>query len=234
MNISSANIIIAAVFLVIGNGIGGKISTGILSNIVTALATGIMAGVALKGLSLWKKQAKWNAGYYLAKRLLKLAHQYSDAIYHFRISPLKTSEISDPLTRKLADQECLDENKHGIYWGTLCIYQARSEIVANVRYELYPEIVEGEALWGESDNALRAFDRLFELEKELNFYVSTTLQLENPDATPEERKQCKIILDARRDIQFANSKNPDEDEFSADVSEALGNIVESLRSRLAS
>ncbi len=115
------------------------------------------------------------------------------------------------------------------YYGTSRAYQSRWEKVQDQRTTLYADLLEAEAIWGESINDL--FKILFDLEHELFVEIRHYLQILDPQT--EESHKSEIIKAAgkRRNIKY-DSLSQQPDEFKSDMLTAIRNIEIYLKPKL--
>ena len=198
------------------------IATG--KDIILAGAAITGSVVAVKGLTTWRRQLKGQAEYELAKIILKSTFQYRDAIYRVRHPAIYNYEMPEPAE----DQVKTMNNGQKRFYGTSKAYEARCENVDKIQQEIYTELLEAEALWGKQPEIL--FKSLFNLGKELFFYVSYYLKSINPDISIGEREAYEKIKREKRDILYDSME--DEDEFRKDVSSAINAIEDFLKPHL--
>ena len=120
-----------------------------------AVITGTV--VAIKGLSTWQRQLKGQSEYDLSRRILVSLFKYRDTINGVRYPVMWAYEMPTPL-----DEDAKGMSRDQIsFYSTSKAYQARLDKVQNVRTNLYADLLEAEALWG--DELKELFKVVFDL-----------------------------------------------------------------------
>jgi hypothetical protein len=203
-----------------------EVFTGVkVTDLAVAFASLIAAWVAVSGLSAWRHQLKGKTEYDLAKRILLSLFKYRDAIHGVRNPMMWGHEMPSPPEEKrqyMGIQEIR-------YYGTEKAYQKRWDRVTEHKAKLYPELLEGEVIWGTELN--ERFKKIYKLQAELQNAVRRHLELSDP-STPQ-RKQDSVAKyhDKHRDILYDESFD-ESDEFSKDIESAIQNIEEFLKPKL--
>ena len=78
------------------------------------------------------------------------------------------------------------------FFETAKVYERRLATVSEVRSQTYPLLVEVEAIWGKSERDL--FETIWELERELYFFIKGYLRSINPNNTQAERDAASKSL----------------------------------------
>lgn len=200
-------------------------SVTIIKDVVLVGAAITGAIVAVKGLSTWKKQIRGQSEYELSKALLVTLLRYRDAIDEVRNPGMWAAEMPYP---PAAQEEKMNEQEIQFY-GRFEAYKARWERVQEQRTELYPNLLEAEAIWGKELKDL--FSKIFSLEHELLTQVRHCLDLENPK-TPESRKEAIMKIDEKRRNVLYDDLGEEPDEYKSDIQSAIGEIEVFLKPKL--
>jgi hypothetical protein len=203
------------------------VSEGIqnFTNVITALAA--LGGVSIAGFGLftWKAQAKWNTDTELARKLLVLMFKHKDEIAQVR-SP--TFYANDEKAA-LAGVELPEDADERHFIAIQRIYQHRFDKVSEIRSQIYPLLLEVEAIWGRSARDL--FQPIWKLESELGGIIRIYLRSIDPKRPEYERDAAQRSLDKRRDIMYDTLEEEDDD-FKKDYSVAMRKIEEFIRPKL--
>ncbi len=191
--------------------------------LVGAAITGAI--VAVKGLSTWKKQLRGQSEYELSKSILVTLLRYRDAIDGVRNPGMWAAEMPYPPAEQAEKMNAQEIQ----FYGRFEAYKARWERVQEQRTELYPNLLEAEAIWGKELKDL--FGRIFSLEHELLIQVRHCLDLENPK-TPEARREAIIKFDEKRREVLYDDLGEEPDEFKSDVQSAIVEIEAYLKPKL--
>ncbi len=194
------------------------------ANILTVLAAlgGVVA--AWFGLFTWKAQALWNDDSGVAKAILVLLYKHNDALKNVRHRAIWSDEI-DEATK---NQELPKDQRLRRFHETSAVYNARRKRVQAVRAELYPFIIEGQALWGNEFKGY--FSNLWKLEHELANVVRLHLEQMDPDHDSQTRQELAQIRRKKRDLLYLTDEA--KDDFIADYELALQPIEDVLRQKL--
>jgi len=147
----------------------------LIKNIILTIVALITGYVAIQGLNAWKIKLKGQSDYDLSRRLLITLFKYRDAIHGVRSPAIWNYEMPNPPVdevRNMSDSQIS-------YYQTSRVYKTRWEKVQNERINLYPDLLESEAVWGIELKSY--FIELFKLENELLTNLQTFLELKNPD-----------------------------------------------------
>lgn len=194
------------------------------ASVVTALAALFGVIAAWIGLFTWKAQALWNADAGIAKSILVLLFKHQDALKGVRFMAIWSGEIAD----STKDQELPEDQRARRHSETSAVYKARWKRVQEVRAELYPLIIEGQALWGKDFK--EQFSTLWKLESELANVVRLYLDQMNPDHDPDMKLELARIMRAKRDILYLTDETTDA--FIKDYNDSLLPIEDFLRTKL--
>ena len=199
--------------------------------VITAFGT-LLAGsaacfgafIAFKGLSSWRDQRSWEADSELARKILILLYRHRDAISHVRNPAIWVDESEAVLT----EEDKKEDRDFQRYLGTAKVYEKRWEKITSVRSELYPLLLEADAIWqGEAKDMMMP---LHELEVELKITVQRYLRATNPRITEETRRHAEKRLNQKRDVLYEDY-SPD-DEFKTDYQTRLESIERFLQSKM--
>jgi hypothetical protein len=194
------------------------------TNIITALAALGGVGIAGMGLSTWKAQAKWNTDSELAKSILVLLFKHIDSMKNVRFIAIWSDEIEEATKGK----ELPKDDRHRRFNEHVSVYQARWKKVQEIRSQLYPLIIEGQALWGVSFKD--KFGDLWKLENELLNAVRLHLEQMNPSHDAQTQHEFYKIRKEKRDILYLTDEATDT--HLADYMKALAPIEDYLRGKL--
>lgn len=112
---------------------------------VTGAITAIIGStVAIKGLNTWKRQISGQSNHNLSRSLLISAFKYRDAISVLRhpFMPSHEMTLPDKEESKAMSVDAI------LNYGRIKAYQARWEKVREAHAEVYANLIESEALWG--------------------------------------------------------------------------------------
>jgi hypothetical protein len=191
---------------------------------VVAAAASVAAVTAWKGLNTWKEQAKWNNDAELAKSILVQLFKHIDAMKNVRFVAIWSGELEE--AAKGIDLPKDDRQRR--FSEDVAVYKARWKKVQEVRSELYPMIIEGQALWGLPFRDM--FSELWKLENELLNAVQRHLEQINPSYDAETKREVHRIRKESRDILYLTDESTDS--HLADYTSALGPIEDYLRGKL--
>ncbi len=183
------------------------------------------AFVAIRGLGTWQKQLKGHSEYDLSRRLLVSLFKYRNALYNVRHPAMFSYEMPTP-----PDSEAREMSPEQIqFYGTSNAYQARWVKVESERTNLYADLLEAKALWG--DEPERQFKVIYDLEHELYTCVRHYIILINPQ-TAEAKKNAILKSDEmRRDILY-DDLSEDGDEFKKEFEAGIESIENYLKPKL--
>ena len=188
-----------------------------------AVITGTV--VAIKGLSTWQRQLKGQSEYDLSRRILVSLFKYRDTINGVRHPAMWTYEMPTP-----PDEDAKGMSRDQIsFYSTSKAYQARLDKVQNVRTNLYADLLEAEALWG--DELKELFKVVFDLEHELFTSIRHYIELINPDTNEASKEAIRNIDKKRRDIMY-DDLSDEGDEYKNDFKVGVENIEKYLKPKL--
>jgi hypothetical protein len=183
------------------------------------------AVVAIKGLSTWQRQLKGQSEYGLSRRILVSLFKYRDTINGVRHPAMWAYEMPTP-----PDEEAKGMSRDQIrFYGTSKAYQARWDKVQNERTNLYADLLEAEAIWG--DELKELFKVVFDLEHELFTSIRHFIELINPDANEASKEAIRNIDKKRRDIMYDDFSD-EGDEYKNDFKVGVENIEKYLKPKL--
>lgn len=191
---------------------------------VVAIAAGIGALTAWTGLNAWQDQQKWTLDTQLAHRILVLIYRHKDALAGVRHPAIWTGETVDAVKGK----ELPDDRSHRRFIETASVYEKRWSKVSEIRAEIYSQLLEAQALWGDSFKDL--LSPLWKLEVELLGVVRTYLDSMDPNSNEDMRRAVQEIHRKKRDILY--DMLDETDEFRADYARQLIPIEATLRLKL--
>lgn len=194
-----------------------------IAQLVLAASAAVGAYVAWRGLHTWKAQVKGQNSYELARRLLRAVYEVRDEIYTVRGPMMLAGEIAEALKEAgFEDEENGGPRPHPD--ADRAVYQMRWKGLAEVLSDLQVEEREAEVLW-EKDRREMTAD-LHRCVSDLWYAVWQHLrhQTDNFHANldPEELRELEDVL-------YMTSRDPDEDEFTGQVEEAVQKIETDLR-----
>lgn len=202
---------------------------GMASDIVVAVAAGVGAFVAWKGLGAWRQQLEGSNEYDLARRLLKSTYQLRDAMTVAR-SPFMLGGEKPKPTSGEASSMSVEESD---YAGTLGAYSERFRVVQEHRRSLQADLLEAEALWGSRLKPL--YQPLFRLQHELWMAIHMYLRSIDPKQAGTSRESFgKIFFEKHHDTLYDMSEGEEKpDAFANGVLTAIAAIETELRPHLA-
>lgn len=191
----------------------------------TGTAALVAAYVGLKGLDTWKRQLRGTSDYELARRLLKLTYQARDKIQRIR-APMK---FGAEFERALQEQDIdLEEGEEpSKLQKTEAWYQMHWDELNEILSDLNVAQLEAEVLWGE--HIPDVFSPMNEVIGELRVAIGKQLRFieggPHVDPTAEQRQEV-------RDILYRQSWEPEEDEFTAKIENAVSGVRDEARPHL--
>jgi hypothetical protein len=198
---------------------------GLLKDVILTSAAVVGALVATKGLSTWKRQLKGQSEYELSRRILVTVFRYRDAISNVRNPAMWAYEMPSPS----ADESKEMTPQQISFYGTSKAYQARWEKVQIERTNLYPDLLESEAIWG--DELKQLFKELFKLENELFTCVQNYIHQINPETDEIYKKAIMDIKFKRRDILYGDFSE-EGDDYKKDFQSHVNKIEKYLKPKL--
>jgi hypothetical protein len=186
------SIVVGSVILLVSLVGPSNLTAIVLKDLILASCAIVGAVVALRGLSTWRHQAKWQVEYNAARQLLRSVYQLREAIESVRAPFMSTGEMTLP--PGTAQENMTREREH--YLRVSNAYDARWERIRSARTEVSTNLLEAEVLWGREIRA--AFMDLFNLVQDLSFAISDYLETINPDVrtelSTEERARIRGIM----------------------------------------
>lgn len=146
----------------------------VLKDIVLTLTAITGAFVAVKGLSTWKRQISGQAEYNLSKNLLVNLFKYRDVISSIRDPFMSGSERIPPSGEERKKMTDAQVRHH----ATSKAYEVRWNKLSEVRPEIYANMIEAEALWG--DEITKLWENLIKKENDLLYAIQDFLEFTNP------------------------------------------------------
>lgn len=187
----------------------------IILKIVTVLSLAIGSYVALQGLGEWKKKLKTNSKYELSKKLLKQTFKVQHAIQLVR-SPLLNLKKNEDDSIVKAEQREYDRRISRLddEWSTLhiLILEAEVEFGRNV-HDVFQDLIKCRAV---------IISNVW-----LHFWLKGAYAPPSAtvDDSPERVRENERII-------YKVSEDPDEDEFTAKIQNAVDKIEHYLRPKL--
>lgn len=194
-------------------------------DLILSAAVIVGAIVAVKGLNTWQRQLKGKSEYDLSRRLLVSLFKYRDAIDGVRHPVMWAYEMPFP-PKEEADKLSRDQIR---FYGTSKAYQERWDKVQKERTNIYADILEAEALWGNDLKEL--FKILFDLQYELLINVRHYLELIDPDVSQAKKEAVERIRKDKRDIMYDESSD-EEDGYKKDFKKGIEDIEKYLKPKL--
>ncbi|MDL0433149.1 hypothetical protein QPM17_18570 [Marinobacter sp. TBZ242] len=198
-----------------------------VKDIVVALAAIIGSGVALIGLSTWRRQLEGTAEYELARRLLKEVYQFREALQSVRFPFIAVKEM------ELSDDEgpAPVNDKDRRHRELAKAYQNRYDRVYDARNALEATLLEVEVLWGAE--LVEKVRKLYSWDAELYAAIMEHLDTVISDAPNGGRN----LADRQRTREIINSRgNRKEDKFlsglQGDIQEIERNLKPHLKRRV--
>ena len=116
------------------------------------------------------------------------------------------------------------------FYGTSKAYQARWDKVQSERTNLYADLLEAEAIWG---NVLKdLFKKIFDLEHELFTRIRHYIELINPDTNEASKEAIRKIDEKKRDIMY-DDLGEEPDEYKQELISAIEGIEKYLKPKLS-
>lgn len=201
------------------------------AHILSTLANLLLAGAAIAasvaaflGLNTWRKQLSWQADHELSRKTLILLYRLRDATFSLRHPAIWSSE-SDAAMEGIERPRREEEIR---FLETTRVYEKRWEKITEVRSELYPLFLEGDAVWGVAYRDLRR--PLLDLEIELRLVIQNYLRAIDPNRSEATRGAASKLLRKKRDIMYDTLD--ESDEFKRDYSCAFEPLEITLREKL--
>lgn len=198
----------------------------IAKDVLLGIAAIIGAVVACLGLGTWKRQLRGQTEYELAKRILRLCYCYRDAIRGVRKPLIMPYELVLP--HGVNPESMKKEEREILEWSNAL--KVRCDRVKAVREELYPELLEAEALWNGRVNDLTK--RLFDLEVDLVMAVEEEIQSRNPKPLSSEHRSLDDPQSKRKRKAMLCGRLSEEDDFHVMFENRLKAVSEVLKEHL--
>lgn len=195
----------------------------VIKDIVLTLTAITGAIVAMKGLSTWKRQISGQANYNLSKSLLINLFKYRDIINSIRHPFMSGSELQQPSQEELAK---MDE-KQVRFYGTHKAYEARWKRIAEVRAEIYANLIEAEALWG--DEISKLWEEIAKKEHDLLIALRDCLEFLNPDV---DRRDKEYLKDEHRNVRRVVFSSGNDDKFKSEFESKLDEMTSYIKQKL--
>ena len=181
----------------------------VLPDIITAVSTAIVAGVAIYGITEWRRQLKGKTNYETARRYLKSALKLRDAMKYVRNPFIPVSEMQSALKENGFKEDEYNDNKK----MNRSVYSVRWNKVRESWTNLEAELIEAEISWGPS--AVKAQNSLDSCVRKL--FASISLYLDGHGR----EFQDNIIYDTG-----------EQNEFTKEITKAIEEIEVFLRPHL--
>ncbi len=181
-------------------------------------------GAAWFGLFAWKAQSKWDVDTQTAQRILVLLYKHKDALAGVR-NPFVWTGESDAA---IAGKEVPGDKSRLRFFETASVYEKRWERVRLIRADLYPLILEGQAIW--EREFIDLFKPIWNLENELAGIVRNYLDGMNPENDEDTRREYRKIRLGKRDV--LHDSLAASDPFNLDYNCALTPVEDFLRRKL--
>jgi len=195
----------------------------LIKDIVVALVAIIGSGVAVIGLSTWRRQLEGTAQYELARRLLKEVYQFREALQSVRFPfiAVKEMELSDDEGPPPANDK--DRRNRELAKA----YQNRYDRVYDARNALEATLLEVEVLWGAE--LVEKVKKLYSWDGELYGAIMDHLDTIISDAP----RGGRSSEDIRRTREIINSRgNRKEDKFLSGLQSDIQKIEMELKPHL--
>lgn len=177
---------------------------GFANDIAVAVAAGVGAFVAWKGLGAWRQQLKGSNEYDLARRLLKSTYQLRDALAAARSPAMFGGEMPRP-SRDEAGGMSEDQIR---FFGTSGAYSERFRAVQEHRRALQADLLEAEALWGTRLKSL--YQPLFSLQHDLWMAIYMYLRSIDPSVPDSSRESFGKLFYDKHDSALYDVSEGDE------------------------
>jgi hypothetical protein len=140
----------------------------VIKDIVLALAAIVTATVAIKGLTTWDRQLRGTAGFEAARAVAKSAYKVRDTLQDCRSPFLSSHEFPPEYYESRSNRAPEQEAK-----GYAFLYTNRWSPVWQAMQEFDANVLEAEALWGQSIRT--ATDPLRKVVRELNIAIDAII-----------------------------------------------------------
>jgi hypothetical protein len=202
---------------------------GLASDIAVAVAAGLGAFVAWKGLGAWRQQLKGSNEYDLARRLLKSTYQIRDALAAARSPAMFGGEMPRPNIDEVGGMS----EEQVRFFGMSGAYSERFRVVQEHRRALQADLLEAEALWGTRLKPL--YQPLFRLQHDVWMAIHTYLRSIDPSLPSNSREAFgRLFYDKHDSVLYDVSEGDDKpDAYTTNVLLAITAIEEELRPQLA-
>jgi len=198
------------------------------SEIVTAIKDGTIAIAAVSGATVawlglwtWNRQLRGTTEYELARRYLRAAYTVRDEIARFRAPLITPQEMAAALKESGAEAE------DPVSAGSRAAYVRRWNRVVDAVSDLRVDALEAEVLWGAAaKNATEALQACAgELSASLTMFLDRNAR--NPGFQLDSATKQRIER-----VMYQTSRDPDKDEFTKSIMEAVGLIEGIVRPHL--
>lgn len=187
-----------------------------IKDIVTICAATIAAYVALRGLHTWKRQLKGQSQYDLCRRLLIKTFKVRDTIQSVRNTSMYYSKEDSHKDQLLSSQQ-----KE---------YSKRLALLDSAWSELQVELLEAEVLWG--DEVKDVFKPMQECRGTLvaSIWLYFWLKGAYADMASVDNNPERVAQNDR--IVFFHSNDPEKDEFTGELLNAISKIEDFIKPKL--
>jgi len=193
--------------------------------LAAAFATCILAYLALKGFNTWKEQLKAKNEYELARRIFINTHKYKDAISEVRFPLMKLPTEPAPIGHPLKE----DPEFIHFYWEHK-LYEKRWNKVSSIYAELGPDLIEAKAVWG--NKLQKLFNKLFDIETELEINFNLFMDYKNPDTNKAYQMELKSQLKRIEAIVHEDLIKVGGDHYKKDLLSAIEEIEKYLTPKI--
>ncbi|WP_448309539.1 hypothetical protein [Pantoea sp. PGP6] len=192
----------------------------VFKDIVLTLTAITGAYVALKGLSTWKRQISGQANYNLSKNLLVNLYKYRDIISSIRHPAMSGRELNQSSQEEVANMSASQIRFHNTHKA----YEARWKRISEVRPEIYANIIEAEALWG--DEISKLWDEVTKKETDLLIALRDYLDYINPEIDRFDKEHLKS---EHRNVRRIVFEGGDDDTFKSEFDARLDEITKYIK-----
>lgn len=169
---------------------------------VVLLGTAITgAVVAVKGLGTWKRQINGQSNYNLSKNLLISLFKYRDAIEMVRNPFMSSLEMPLP---PLDERSGMNSDEIRFY-GLFKAYEKRWDKVVGLQSEIYANLIEAEALWGDELSAM--WKILRKKENQLLMQLQNYIQICNPKTPAHEKDRLQASQEKMHNTLYEGGEN---------------------------
>lgn len=196
-------------------------TVSLIKDIVTALAAGTGAVVAVMGLSTWKAQLRGRTEYELARRILRATYRVRDHLQAVRNPVMSAGEISTALEEAGVEREPGPTNPPET---DQAVYNRRWNRVTEALSELQVEEREAEVLWGSAFDGV--FNDLRECVSDLWYVVWRHI------GDVSDRPGVRVDAEERQEIDDVLYRTKKDDDFTKKLKLAVGDVEAQVRPHL--